>query len=101
MQNQQITVASLVNRSADIVFSKLDDELLAIDAQAGYCYSMNETAGRIWEMISIPVSIGDICSRLVKEYSVDEVLCLSEVLPLLQKLHESGLVQVKDAQTES
>jgi len=101
MQNHQIKAESIISRGADIVFSKLDDELLAIDAQAGYCYSMNETAGRIWEMISIPVSIGDICSRLVKEYSVDEALCLREVLPLLQKLHDSGLIQVKDAHAES
>jgi len=101
MQHQQITAESVVSRSADIVFSKLDDELLAIDAQAGYCYSMNETSGRIWEMLSVPVSVGAICSRLGKEYSVDEAVCLREVLPLMQKLHDSGLIQVNDAPAES
>ena len=100
MKLQQITTESVVFRSADIVFSKLDDELLAIDAQVGFCYSMNETAGRIWEIISSPVSIGELCSQLRKEYSVNEGVCLQEVLPLVQKLHDSGLIKVRDAQSD-
>jgi len=100
MKHQQITIESVVSRSADIVFSNLDDELLAIDAQAGYCYSMNETAGRVWALISSPVSIKDLCSQLEKEYRVAEGVCLQEVLPLVQKLYDSGLIQVKDAKPD-
>jgi hypothetical protein len=101
MHSQQMTTESVVSRSVDIVFSQLDDELLAIDSEAGYCYSLNETAGRIWDMISSPLSIGEICRQLGKEYSVDEHVCRHEVLPLLQKLHDSGLIRVLEAQTDA
>jgi len=99
MNGHELTMGSVVCRTSDVVFSRLDDELLAIDAQAGYCYSMNETAGRIWELIGAPVSIGDLCSRLKTEFSVEQLLCQQEVLPLMEKLLESGLIQVMDAQT--
>jgi hypothetical protein len=46
-------------------FSQLDDELLAIDAQAGYCYSLNETAGRVWDLIATPMSLDAICAQLL------------------------------------
>jgi coenzyme PQQ synthesis protein D (PqqD) len=101
MSYHEINVDSVVCRTSDVVFSKLDDELLAIDAQAGYCYSMNETAGRIWEMISVPVSVGELCSQMRTEFFVDELMCRQEILTLLKGLLESGLIQVKDAQTHS
>lgn len=93
-----IATDSVVYRASDVVFSKLDDDLLAIDAQAGYCYSMNKTAGRIWEIISVPVSVSALCSQLKAEFSVDENMFQKEVISLLESLFENGLIQVKDAQ---
>lgn len=99
MNNREINMDSVVSRASDVVFSKLDDELLAIDAQAGYCYSMNETAGRIWELIDVPVTVDELCSQLRGEFSVDELVCQNEVIVLLGNLLDSGLIQVKNAQT--
>jgi hypothetical protein len=89
-----INLNSIVQRGKDIPFSQLDDELLAIDAQAGYCYSLNETAGRVWDMIATPMSLDAICTRLRREYAVDEPTCRREVTALLQGLCDAGLVQV-------
>ena len=89
-----INLNSIVQRGKDIPFSQLDDELLAIDAQAGYCYSLNETAGRVWDMIATPMSLGAICAQLRREYAVDEPTCRREVTALLQGLCDAGLVQV-------
>jgi hypothetical protein len=85
---------SIVQRGKDIPFSKLDDELLAIDAQAGYCYSLNETAGRVWDLIAAPTSFDAICAQLRREYAIDEPTCRNQVTTLLQGLCDAGLVQV-------
>lgn len=96
-----VTNKTVVFRASDIVFTKLDDELLAIDSQAGYCYSINETAGRIWEIIETPHSIDELCSYLRKEYLIEEDVCLKEVIALVERLNDAGLVQVKDAHSEA
>lgn len=101
MKSEGITIDSVVCRMSDVVFTRLDDELLAIDSQAGYCYSMNETAGRIWDLISVPVAVGDLCSHLRAEFTVDEQQCRFEILDLLKGLLDSGLIQVVDAQAYS
>jgi hypothetical protein len=93
-QRYLLSDTTLVQRGKDIPFSQLDDELLAIDAQAGYCYSLNETAGRVWDMIATPMSLGAICAQLRREYAVDEPTCRREVTALLQGLCDAGLVQV-------
>ena len=87
---------ALLQRGKDIPFSQLDDELLAIDAQAGYCYSLNETAGRVWDLIASPMGLDAICAQLRKEYAVDEQTCRREVTALLQGLFDAGLVQVAE-----
>ena len=97
MISQNIHVESVVVRNADILFSKVDNELLAINVESGYCYSLNDTAGKIWAMIDAPISVAALSSRLCKEFSVDEETCLQDALELLRDLQKNGLVKVNDA----
>ena len=92
-----ITLTSIVRRGRDVPFSQLDDERIAIDAQAGFCYSLNESAGRVCDLLSVPIEVTEICARLGREYAVDEATCRTEVIRLVQGLHDAGLVQVGDA----
>jgi hypothetical protein len=94
-----IQATTIVHRGKDIPFSQLDDELVAIDAQEGYCYSLNESAGRVWALIASPMSVSAICARLCQEYKVDEQTCLREVSAVLQGLRDAGLVRTSDAAT--
>ncbi len=91
-----IEAHTIVRRGKEVLFSQLDDELLAIDAEYGYCYSLNETAGRVWELIATPLAVSAVCARLCNEYTVDEATCLREVTALLKRLYAAGLVQVVD-----
>ena len=90
----QINFNSTVKRATDLPFSKLGKEFLAIDAQAGYCYSLNETSERVWDLIATPTQVSAVCARLRQEYTVDEATCRKSVVRLLQRLCEAGLVQV-------
>ena len=92
LKRMTIQPGSVVKRTKNVVFSLLGDEVLAIDAEDGYCYSMNETAYRIWELILSPMTIEDICIHLRKQYRVDKAMCEKEVTALLQTLSEAGLV---------
>ncbi len=87
---------SIIGRAKDIPFNQLDDEMLAIDASVGLCYSLNETAGRVWDLIATPISLDAICTQLLREYAVDEQTCRQEVIALLTSLHNAGLVCVNE-----
>jgi hypothetical protein len=94
MKENQWHPQSRVSRAKEVMFSQLDDELLAIDSQAGFCYSLNETAGLIWEMMAEPITLKEICTRLQEKFDVDEKDCLSDVTALLQGLYQAELVKV-------
>jgi hypothetical protein len=93
MGAQRIQPDTVVRRTADPVFTRLDDELLALDAQAGRCYSLNTSAARVWDLIEAPTEVSEVCARLTAEYNVGPEKCVSEVIELLGELHDAGLIE--------
>ncbi|HEY3282217.1 MAG TPA: HPr-rel-A system PqqD family peptide chaperone [Armatimonadota bacterium] len=86
-------LVTIYGRAAGVVFDRLDDELLAIDREGGWCYSLNETAGRVWELLERPARAADLCAALAEEYEVAGDECREEVLSLLEELREYGIVE--------
>lgn len=87
---------ALITREQDVLFQEFDDELLAVNDRAGYAYTLNETAGRIWALLAEHRSIRAICAQLCREYAVEESVCLQEVSTVLLELSRAGLVTIDD-----
>lgn len=85
---------TVVKRSEAILFARLDDELLAIDAQQRFLYSLNESGGRVWAAIAEPTLVRDVCAQLIEAYEVDQDTCQRAVIDLLNQLCEAGLAEV-------
>lgn len=85
---------TLLQRNFTIHFAQLDDEYLALDADAGFCYSLNSVGGRIWRLLEEPTPFGALCAHLQREYTVDAATCRREVSELLKLLRHAGLVTV-------
>jgi hypothetical protein len=73
----------------------LDDDWLGLDAEGGYCISLNHVARRVWTLIEPPASVSRVCAQLRREYAVDEATCLSDVLETFERLADAGLVAVE------
>jgi hypothetical protein len=92
-----IDARCVVSGNPDIPSSRLDDDLLAIDERGGYCYSMNASAARVWELVATPTVVSDVCTVLCDEFEVDRETCLRDVSEILADMREAGLVNVADA----
>ena len=89
-----MNLGSTVQRLGSTEFSRLDDAYLAIDSEKGCCYSLNGTAGRVWELTEQPVRLADLCLQMQREFSVEEQTCQRDILALVTSLHEAGLLQI-------
>ena len=96
MDTPSLSLQTRIKRAEGVPFSQLDDELLAIDAQRGFLYSLNETGGLVWDAIAKPALVADVCGRLAASYDVDDATCQREVMTLLEGLRDAGLVEVID-----
>lgn len=90
---------TLIQRNPAIIFSKLDEEYLALDAEAGFCYSLNLVSGRIWSLLEQPITFDKLCTQLRQEYVVDEATCRHDVDEVMTGLAQAGLVMINDAKT--
>jgi hypothetical protein len=96
LRKSGIDARCVVSSNTDIPFTRLQEDMLAIDERAGYCYSLNTSAARIWDLIRNPASVGDICAILCKEFSVDRETCIRDVSELLSAMRDAGLIRVID-----
>ncbi len=85
---------SLIQRSPRITFEPFDSEWLAIDGEAGFCYSLNATAGQVWQLIETPITLRALVDQMCPHYAVDPATCQADVEALLQQLLDYGLVQI-------
>lgn len=89
-----LSIDTVVQRTRRVDFTPLDDDWLAIDAESGFCYNLNEVGGRVWRLIEPPTAIRDVCRQLAREYNVTEATCQADVFELLQQFIEAGLATV-------
>ena len=89
---------SIVERGAGLLFTRVDDDLVALDPQAGCCHGLNGPTARVWESIDSATPVSILCDRLIGAYEVDRATCLGDVIELIDELRAAKLVRVGQAQ---
>ncbi len=94
---QQITLDSVVAVAREQVSSDLGDEIAILGLRRNTYYSVTGSGRRIWELLQTRRSVSEILDLLIEEYTVDAERCREDLLALLGRLHEEGLIEVADA----
>lgn len=82
----------VVTRKGDWLFSRVDDELVMMSADKGNYLGLSEVGARIWELIEVPMSLEDLCARLLGEFEVEAETCQREVETFLAELAKHDAV---------
>lgn len=87
-----LSLNSLIARGDGLVEAEIDHEVVALNIEHGTCYCLNRVGSRIWNLLSEPTRIGDLCATLLTEFNVDPNDCHRQVLDLLEELRAEGLI---------
>jgi hypothetical protein len=79
--------------------SCVGDETAILAVDKGAYYGLDPVGTRIWTLLQSPVSVHEIGAAVVREYDVDEETARADLLALLARLHEAGLIDVRRAGT--
>lgn len=82
-------------RRTDVLFTVVDEEVLALDVEQGQCFGLNSVASEVWDLLAEPRSLPQVCAQLRKRFEVPEQQCREEVAQLLDRFRAEGLVQVQ------
>ncbi len=94
--NSRIRPRSIIVATKDQVSSDLGGEVAVLDLKAGMYYGLEAVGARIWSLIQKPRTVNEIRDIIVDEYDVEPERCERDLLVLLQRLADEGLVEVKD-----
>ena len=77
--------------------SDVAGETVILGLSAGRYYGLDAIGSRVWQLIQEPKSIAEIVRTIVAEYEVEPARCEADLLALVQKLADAGLVEVRVA----
>ena len=69
-------------------------ELAMMDLATGKYLVLDEIATEIWAILEAPQRVEDLIATLQERYDVSPERCETDILALLEDLHDKGLVNV-------
>jgi hypothetical protein len=90
----EIALSSVVSVAREQVSSDLGTEVAILGLRRNVYYSLDGVGKRIWELVQSPRTVGEILEILLSRYQVDAARCREDLLALLHRLQEEGLVEV-------
>jgi hypothetical protein len=92
-RRKMIEVKKKYQKSSSMVGRKVGNELILVPisqniASMEYIYTLNEVAGRIWELLDDSITIAEIVSNLTKEYAVEVKQAEADVVEFISNMKE-------------
>jgi len=92
---EQITASTRVIASEGAVGCDIQGEMVLLDLESGTYFGLNAVGADIWNYIHEQKSVEEIEDYLMGEYKVPLERCRAEVLSLLGRLLEKGLIRIQ------
>lgn len=92
----KITDKTLIKRKSDIVFSKMDNEVVMLSIENGEYYGLDEIGTRIWEVIEHEITFLSLIDLLKDEFDVSEEICKRDTIGFLHELHKKNLLLIQN-----
>jgi hypothetical protein len=93
---QALTLASRVTIPPDVLFRRLEDELVLLELTRGVYFGLDPIGTRIWQLLGEERTLRDVLAILVEEYDVEAGQGAEDVLDLVRQLQAQGLLELRD-----
>ena len=91
----KLSPASVVVVSKDQMASDVGGETVILGLTAGRYYGLDAVGARVWQLLQTPSPVAAVRDAIVTEYEVEPERCEADLLALLQKMVDAGLVEVR------
>lgn len=90
-----ISERSVVVAAKDQVSCDLAGEAAILNIKSGVYYGLDPVGARIWNLMQEPRAVVQIQEVITSEYDVEPDRCARDLIGLLEKLLEEGLIELK------
>jgi hypothetical protein len=83
-----------VVRRAEPLTAQVDGETVMFHPEAGSYFALGVVGTRVWDLLSEPRSVAEICASLRQEFAMDLDTCRTELLDFVNEMYEKQLVKL-------
>ncbi|MFZ0882217.1 MAG: PqqD family peptide modification chaperone [Candidatus Acidiferrales bacterium] len=92
-----LSLHAIVVAAPEQISCPLGEEAAILNLKNSVYYGMNPVGARVWELLKQPKRVSELRDVLLDEYEVEQERCAQDLLALLQKMREEGLIEVQAA----
>ena len=85
-----------VRRTENAIACELSDEIAILDLERGLYFGLNDVGAVVWNKLSAPASVRELCEAVSAEFDVSADACQPDIEALLDSLRDASLVEDVD-----
>jgi Coenzyme PQQ synthesis protein D (PqqD) len=91
----EVSLSSRVKISEDVLFQELQGDAVLLDLKTGVYFGLDKVGARMWNLFGDDQSLDAVAARIVIEYDVSPERCSADLIDLVSKLQEQGLIIIE------
>ena len=85
---------TVVSRQPDLLEANVGDDVVLLSVEQGKYYALDPIAAAVWERLSEPATIDELCTSLEVQYDVTPEQCETDVMAFLAELDAQKLLRI-------
>lgn len=81
--------------SPDVIAQRMGDQVVVVHMRTNRIYDLSPTAARLWDLLSVEQTLGDIRAQLLREYDVEAATLDSEIEAAIASMQAQELLVVQ------
>lgn len=91
----QVTLDTLVVAAEEQVSTPMSGETVVLQMRSGKYFSLNRVGGFVWSQIQTATRVSVVVDAVSAQFEVERERCEADVLRLMNRLVDAGLVQAR------
>lgn len=89
---QELSLASRVRISDDVIFQKLHEDAVLLNLKTGVYFGLDPVGVRIWQLLATHELLSAVADVVVAEYDVAMDTCATDLLALVRDMERQSLI---------
>jgi hypothetical protein len=93
---KELSLLSTVTVTKEAIHCSVEEEIVILSFKDGIYYGLNPVGAFIWDIIQKPTRVEEIRDAILKEFDVDEEVCMEDLKDIIRELLDKCLIEVVD-----
>ena len=89
-----IQLNTTLSQNDEVLAADMDGEVVMMHIETSEYYGLDSIASDIWQQLTRPTTVAELCTALQQKYEVDRATCVSDVLAYLNEMIDYGLLKI-------